>query len=135
MAVNDWAALLMDARPIAALFGRSSPPLTAVVLHEVTLHRDGPRVVLRFDLADFPADPPPKWTLAGFNQLQLRLVAAGVQSLELSGWSSDLTVNLDVTREGNLVRVRANGPAFKLVFDAGFLAVDSITPYRMEEPA
>ena len=61
----SWIELLTEAQFLSSLYTDSAPSLEVVVLHEVRLLRDGPAVTLRFDLHDFPASPPSKWSSQG----------------------------------------------------------------------
>lgn len=78
-----WLDSLDDDRPIRAVYGEQFPSLTAVVFHEVCLHRDGPRVTLRLDLSEFPAHPSKKWLQQEANVVQVELMLIGIQRLSL----------------------------------------------------
>jgi hypothetical protein len=73
--VSDWTDLLVDPRTIRAIFGPTGPSLEGIELHAIELHRDGPTVTLRFDVAEFPADPPKKWLERECNRVWLKLQA------------------------------------------------------------
>jgi hypothetical protein len=127
---TTWLDSLVDARPVRAIFGSAIPSLTQVALHEVRLHRDGPRVLLRFDLADFPAEPPRKWVAQRANVVQLELSLIGIESFILSGWSSEPTVDLSISSDGGLVRVAASGGPITLGVDAESAVVTAISAYQ-----
>lgn len=84
-----WLHSVDGAEGLRAIFKDVEPSLAAVRLHEVTLHQDGPTVVLRFDLAELPPAPPSKWQKAGLNTVQLKLSLEGVREVTLSGWSKN----------------------------------------------
>src|ERR1700730_13283023 len=65
--MESWADLLDDPAKVRSIYGDDVPSLDSVHLHEITLHRDGARLTLRFDLSKYPTDPPKKWQAQGFN--------------------------------------------------------------------
>ncbi|MDS4055332.1 MAG: Imm50 family immunity protein [Candidatus Accumulibacter sp.] len=129
MTTSNWTDSVLDAAPVRAIFGPSPPSLEGIDLHEINLHRDGPRVLLRFDLQDFPVHPPRKWAFAGFNRVQMRLIALGVQLLEIAGLQSNMKIDLSINKEGPLTRVCADNGTVRLELTAEFLIVDSISAY------
>ncbi|UKA05131.1 immunity 50 family protein [Photobacterium damselae subsp. damselae] len=54
----NWTKYLLDSNKIKAIFGDKIPSIEAIDLHEVLLNRDGPKVTFRFDLSDYPDNPP-----------------------------------------------------------------------------
>jgi Immunity protein 50 len=128
-AMPDWTDLLEDPRGIRAIFGDTCPSLDRVELHDIVLGRDGPTVTLRFDLPEFPLDPPTKWRHAGFNRVQVRLLAIGVRELNVSGLATEMVLNLEIVRDAGLARV--HGATNRIVIDlaAEFLAVPDVSAY------
>jgi hypothetical protein len=70
--MTDWTDLVDDPRAIRAIFAVTAPSLDQIELLEVVLHTDGPTAILRFNLAEFPIDPPKKWLERGCNTVQMR---------------------------------------------------------------
>jgi hypothetical protein len=101
----SWLDLLSDDKPIRSIFGETIPTLEGADLHEVSLHHDGPRVMLRFDLADFPKTPPRKWVIQGANTVQLELMLLGTEDLEIRGWSTKMGTHVSMFRhdDGSIV--------------------------------
>ena len=132
MTTISWIDLVLDATPVKAIFGQELPMLEDIDLHEIALHRDGPRVLLRFDLQDFPMHPPKKWVAEGFNRVQMRLLASGVRELHIAGWQANNRVDLRIEKDGSLVRIRADNGVVQLDLIADFLIVDRISAYREE---
>jgi hypothetical protein len=96
--VAHWTDLLVEAAAIRAIFGEAPPSLHGVELHEVVVGWDGPSVSLRFDIAELPASPPPKWTK--FNTVQMTLLAFAVEGITMSDVIPRVgTVDLDIRRE------------------------------------
>ena len=75
----SWISLLDDAQFLLSLYPDSVPSLEGAVLHEVKMLREGPVVSLRFDLPDFPANPPAKWSTQRFNVVQITVTGIGVR--------------------------------------------------------
>ena len=132
MTMTSWTDLVLDAAPLKAIFGPKPPSLESINVHEVVLHRDGPRVLLRFDLHDFPMHPPKKWSAAGFNRVQIRLLALGVQQLQIAGLQSDIQVDLCIDKDGPLIRLQADNNAVRLYLETDFLIVEGINAYKEE---
>ncbi len=125
----SWTDNLVDASPLSSIFGTEVPTLNDIDLHEVRLHRDGPRVLLRFDMRDFPARPPQKWIKAGFDRVQIQLIAIGVQSVKISGLQSTIKIDLNIFREEKAVRMTADNGSFKLELTAAALLVEGVSAY------
>ncbi len=98
-----WLDVLDDPWGVRAVYGDQTPALGWVELHEVTMHRDGPRMVLRFDLPQYPARPPVKWRDRGCNTVQIQLMLSWVQEVSLQGWSHHSHVDLALEREGHTI--------------------------------
>lgn len=115
----DWAELVEDQRGIRAIFGGQAPDLRSISLHELSLDRDGPQLVLRFDLNKFPDTPPRKWQR--FNTVQLELSFIGVRDVNIAGWGTEIKTDLRFWRaddgifvvelEGGGIRVSARALA------------------------
>lgn len=109
--MSSWIDLLYKPDGIRAIYGADLPTLRSVDLHEFSLHRDGPVATLRFDLAEFPRMPPKKWADQGFNVVQVQLSLGGVQRLTVVGWETNVTIDIDVERRGDVISLGTmNGP-------------------------
>jgi hypothetical protein len=125
----DWVSLLVNPEPIRAIFGTHTPSLTGIEVHDLLLGRDGPSLVVRFDLPDYPADPPRKWVEAEANRVQLRLRAVEVRALTVNGvgWATATTMTLEPEDGG--VRLRLDAADTCLDALAGWAYVDEISAY------
>ena len=83
-----WLDLVSRAEGLRAIFGATIPRLDAIRLHEIRVHRDGPTVTLRFDLAEFPASPPRRWH-PGFDVVQIELAFGDVSAIALARFGRD----------------------------------------------
>lgn len=130
-ALSDWIRFLADARALQGIYGADIPSLHDVDLHEVSLHRDGPRATLRFDLATFPASPSAKWIAAGCNRVQLQLTAI-VREVSISGWQARCRIDLSIGRDGDALDLRADNGTVKIALRASALMLDKVSAYRDE---
>ena len=78
----DWIDSVGNAEFLRKLFPRAPSPCNVRVL-EVNLHQDGPRVLVRLDLNEFPLQPPAKWMPS--NQAQIGLIGFGFRELKIQG--------------------------------------------------
>jgi hypothetical protein len=81
-----WSLSCDNPEAIARLYD-SVVGLDRVELHELILHRDGPRLQLRFDLPRFPDHPPSRWQ-AGANTVQVTLDLWIIEDFLLEGWAT-----------------------------------------------
>ena len=126
----DWIDLISRAEFLRRLFP-TAPSLTGIRVHEVSLHQDGPRVVIRFDLNDFPKQPPAKW--AAFNKVQVKLTGIGVNDWEMRGFTTDNISDISIESAGGAeFTVTAKGEDFFLRGSFDFLFLDSASAYRNE---
>ena len=132
MTTTNWIDLILEAASVTAIFGPHVPTLDGIDLHEVTLHRDGPRVQLRFDLREFPEQPPKKWVSGGFNRVQLRLMALGVQTFSIEGLQSNMKLNLRLEEDGSMRRISASNGLVRLDLTADAVVIEGISAYRDE---
>jgi hypothetical protein len=127
----SWLEYVDRPNAIRAVFGATDPNLDALRLHEIVLHQDGPTVVLRFDLADYPAIAPPKWVVAGHNTVQVCFALAVVTDLSVQGWTLNNIGRLEVRpagARGFTVEFVSSGSS--LVAVCGFVRVDSVRAYK-----
>ena len=125
----SWISLLDDAQFLLSLYPDSVPSLEGVVLHEVTMLREGPVVSLRFDLPDFPANPPAKWSTQRFNVAQITVMGIGVRRFVQSGWNSDTSVSITFAAGDGGVTVRALGTGVELEAAFDHVRVDGVSAY------
>ncbi|MDH1262928.1 Imm50 family immunity protein [Pseudomonas sp. GD03944] len=127
--MDVWTEILVDATALRAVYGQDTPSLEGINLHSIEIERDGPSVLLRFDLRDFPKKPPKKWTISAFNRVQLSLLAVGVSELQINGLRSDCMINLEITKENGIIHIRSYHGAIKIDIKAEHLLLGSISSY------
>ncbi|WP_196814645.1 Imm50 family immunity protein [Nocardia sp. BMG111209] len=127
----SWIELLTDARAVQAIYRDNPPSLENLILHELCLHRDGPRVVIKADLADFPDNPPKKWRDRGFDTVRVELLLDGVTRAEISGISINSQISLRLTREKGQIHATV-GPGSTTTLDiwSDLLTLNLISAYH-----
>jgi hypothetical protein len=130
--MDVWTENLVEATALEAIYGRDTPSLEGINLHGIDIQRDGPRVTLRFDLREFPKQPPKKWEISRFNRVQLRLLAVGVSELQINGLQSSCILDLNITEEKGAIRLSADSDAMKIDIVTEHLIIDSVSAYRDE---
>ncbi|MFY0575471.1 Imm50 family immunity protein [Cystobacter fuscus] len=128
----DWIDSIGGAEFLRKLFSQP-PSLHGVRVIDFGLQQDGPRVLISFDLNEYPDEPPAKWVQAQANRVQIRLMGIGVRELELRGWSANNIADIKVTAAApDAVALICHGDGFflKAIFD--HLAIDRVSAYRDE---
>lgn len=129
---NSWLTLLTNKSPIESIFREEQPDLDDVDLHEVVIHRDGPKVTLVFDLNTFPTSPPKKWLIGKFNKVQIRLIAFSVQEFSMNHVKVKNRVSINITKEGESIRLKTNEiPLLNIL--AEHLILEKISAYQNSE--
>ena len=126
----SWTKLLTDINKISAIFGDQEPSLKSVNLHEITLNRDGPKVVLRFDLPDFPKSSPKKWRQAGFNCVQIQLMALSIHDLKIEGLDSECKCSIHISAKKELLSLSIDENKLNVYLTADHLLIDKISAYK-----
>jgi hypothetical protein len=131
--VSVYRALLNLAEKnetLLALFPSEELEIETVNLHDILVIRDGPSVIVRFDLIKNPTKFPKKWTDKAYKTVQITLRIFSEAEISIDGLSSDLTARLD------LQRASANQIKLSLVWSTGsatilgkFLIIDRVTAY------
>lgn len=135
----DWVDNLTDRRAVDAVFTDGPPSIDRIDLHAFQVDRDGPVLIVRFDLDDFPANPPAKWRAGGYNVAQLTLRLAGLESFSAQGVAARLIGRLGVTREIGGVGLGFEGDPLSFSAQGKWLLVDALKGYaddaRRSDPA
>ena len=125
---HSWTTLLTDKSPIESIFGEERPSLSNIDLHEIIIHRDGPKVTLVFDLDSYPKSPPKKWVVGEFNKVQIKLSAFSVQELSINQFHTKNITSLDIFQDGEFICLTTNKePSLKIL--AEYLVLDKISAY------
>lgn len=119
----------MNTDGIKTVYDGEIPALDKVCLHEIRIGRDGPEVHVRCDLAIFPANPPEKWKSAGYNCVQVELVASGVREFRVSGDFGSSECSITVEEDNKLVTLSSSSAHLDFYVRSSFLRLDRISAY------
>lgn len=93
---KDWVDLVLNTTGIREIYGAQRPSLSGADLHEIRLDRHATSALIRCDLADYPANPPRKYSQRGCNTVQIVLALSEISSLSITGWASTMSVDLAI---------------------------------------
>lgn len=93
----SWLDAITDARSVQAIFKDKVPTLDRLILHEVRLHRDGPKLTLEFDLPEYPSTPPAKWVAQNSNTVRIQLMLEGIESISIRNISTESIIDLNLS--------------------------------------
>lgn len=128
----SWIDVLDHNQFLRSLFPSSDPPLDAVRLHEIKLHQDGPTVILRFDLNEYPAVPPTKWRAAMSNTVQVCVAGITVRELAIRGWTCNNIGRLVFERGVDTIDVEFDAGGCRVAATFEHVWVNSVTAYHKE---
>mgnify|MGYP002357176086 FL=1 len=123
----DWTVAVSNPQSLAQL--PSDIGALPIDLHEVILHRDGPRVRLRFDIAAVPHPLPARWD-GDANRTQVQLACFGISAFTLSGFATTMSGRLTVQPADGAwdMEFRADDVVFRL--RASLVRVESLSGYH-----
>ncbi|MFD0267202.1 Imm50 family immunity protein [Streptomyces sp. NPDC127106] len=122
--VGGWLDHVLNAEVLREAYGAQGvPEPDGLVIHEVTWHRDGPSLTLRFELPSYPAEPPEAWTARAANTVQVELRLLGARAL-LDGGPDPNPVGALRLSAGPDGRLRA-------VLEAGLLRVEATADHAV----
>ncbi|ELY2798376.1 hypothetical protein SNN58_003269 [Cronobacter dublinensis] len=130
--MGSWTDVLVDKIKVSSIFKEEEPSLYNIDIHEIIFHRDGPKITLRFNLENYPSDPPKKWVLQKFNTVQLQLTALDINEVKFSGWEkTNYNLDLNISKCDDLIVISARDDVFCLYIKASYLSVSSISAYTI----
>ena len=122
----DWTVAVSNPQALVQL--PSDIGARPIDLHEVILHRDGPRVRLRFDVDAVPHPLPARWD-GDANRTQLQLACFGVSAFTLSGITTTMSGRLTMQPVGAAWDVEFRGGDVELSLRALLVRVESLSGY------
>jgi hypothetical protein len=123
----NWVALLENPQAVGSLFAETAT-FSHVELHEVIVAREGPVLRLRFDVSAVPSPLPARWP-EGSNTTQFIIAAWGVADVELVGWGSSVSGELNVSRSGERIHLQFAGSACGFKASCIALRVERLSGY------
>ncbi|MEW5659489.1 Imm50 family immunity protein [Streptomyces cinereoruber] len=119
----NWTSLLANPSGLRSVYGGDVPDLRGLSLHGVEFRREGPSLMLRFDLPSYPAEPPAKWAARGFDTVQVVMGLSGVRTAALDGFASDPVADISLyARDGVTVEVASASVRLRATADTAYVA-------------
>lgn len=84
------------------------PVINEIDIFDIDIKRDGPTVIIAFDLVNsLPDNPPKKWGKI-FNRCRAGLYCFGVHSLNISGIKTDMIAKIDIkiSKDENILIIK-----------------------------
>jgi hypothetical protein len=125
---GDWLDAVSNPQAIRQLY-KSAPRLAEV--HELSLHRDGPKLELRVEAGEFADFPARRWS-PEFNRVQVVLRFIAVERLRLSDWTTEnRLVSYLMTRTDTSIDFSFEGFGWSLAGACRWVDVVSVTAYQV----
>lgn len=131
---SDWLDVVDDPRAIRAIFGDHTPSLQDVDVFDLVMSRDGPYLDVRFDLPEYPTEPPGKWADKGANRVQLTLRAQPIRELSVVGIRWQMRATLTVRTDGDGIMLSLVGDGIEVRALSESLFVHRVSAYT-HDPA
>lgn len=123
----SWTAAAMNPQSLGAF--AVDIGVLPIDLHEVTLHRDGPRVRLRFDVAAVPHPLPARWD-GDANRTQVQLACFGISAFALSGFTTTMSGRLTMQPTDGAWDVEFRADDVVLALRTSLVRVESLSGYH-----
>ena len=127
----NWNESTLNPKVILGYY-ENAPSLKSVVLHRVSLLRDGPTAEIVFEVTEFPEKPSSKWS-ASANACQITIRAIGIHVVELSHWGTGISGELEIKPAKGGVEISFTGEA-KFRFLCTHIDVANVSGYVSGRP-
>ncbi|MGW1009640.1 Imm50 family immunity protein [Streptomyces termitum] len=124
-----WTSLLANPSGIEKIYGGRVPDLRGVNLHSIEFNREGPSLLLRFDMPSCPVNPPTKWKEQGLNAVQVTMGLSGAEAPVLKGFTTDPVVDITLSSQGGII-LDVESDSLWLHATAATAYVSRISAYR-----
>ncbi|NUU69039.1 hypothetical protein HQN64_23480 [Enterobacteriaceae bacterium BIT-l23] len=93
--------------------------MSMVDVFSVKIERDGPSILIEFDLVgSLPDNPPKKWG-NDYNKCRAGINCSGVTQLSFNDVGTRMLANIKIEKVGLLYRVSLNGDNLAISFECG----------------
>jgi hypothetical protein len=129
--MDSWIDLLMNPKPMRAIYRGEVPPLVDLNLHEVVVYQNGEDSLhLRFDIK-FPDDPPVKWSKQGFNAVQMILHLYALKNVSINGFSSFGNIDLELSKVPEGIRTAISNDDIQLTAIGANIHASTVDAYLL----
>ncbi|WP_445374571.1 Imm50 family immunity protein [Photorhabdus tasmaniensis] len=88
--------------------------ISDIDLFDIKIDREGPAVIISFDLiGKLPDNPPVKW-VKGYNKCRCGINCGGVSSINIEGIAVNMLAKIEIKKENGHNKVIINGSNFRL---------------------
>jgi hypothetical protein len=116
-----------NSQAITSLLGENYP-ISEIDLHEATIHRNGPKLQLRFDLSAVPKIMPSRW-LKDANTMQVVLTAWDIDALLIEGFSTQLSGTVQVLNADDKYQLEFRSPDCLIRCNFSSLRIEHVSGY------
>lgn len=121
-----WNDLTDNPKVLLGYFDRV-PTLSHVVLHRLTLLRDGPTVEIVVEVPEFPDRVSKKWP-ADADTCQITISASDISEIEITKWGTGVHGELTISGGPGSIQVCFSGEA-EFKFRSSYVDVRGVTCY------
>ncbi len=132
----SWLEFVDNPEIVRAVYGEQAVPgLGGVTVREIRWHEEGPSVLIRFDLAEYPDAPPRDWREGRFDtaQVELRFLDAAVALDAGRGSSPAAGITVGKGDEAAALHVRLDAQWIRARVNAQRAVVQRLTGYLRSE--
>lgn len=127
-----WTNLIHNPEFIRQLY-TAEPNLLNTKIHEVTLHRDGPKLSIRFEITELPNNVPKKWATSAFNVVQITLEFWGITDVKIVGYGTSNVSDIFLHQQHDKkISVTVAGVETKISFFCNFIRLPKIEPFLID---
>lgn len=126
----DWHTLAQNPQAVSSLFA-TPLELDKVLLSEISIHHDGPRLSLSLSTNQLPTRVPSRWQRQPYNRLSIRLDFYEIDDLSISGWGTNNLLSLSINPDSQNSCILINGlySNVKLSTKCKFFRIAQVEPY------
>jgi hypothetical protein len=124
----NWIDAVSNPEGLREVFQGDPPLLAGVAVHTVSVDREGPTLRLRFDLPEYPANPPAKWQRSRFNTVQVELLFGAVRELSVNGVSTNVVADIEIQNGGGVI-LEMNSPTMRVSARAASVTISRMSAY------
>lgn len=128
----EWLNLVQNPEPIKNIYS-NTPLLTGVRIKSLELRQDGPLLIMRIDLPEYPSNPPIKWEKEGFDTVSLDLEFIEISDLRIENWLKDNVTDIIIKGTKDALSVETENGNVIVTFTASSLFIMKTSAYKNGE--
>ena len=125
-----WLNQIENTQIIDNFFDGVRPDISSVIIHKVILERDGPCILIVFDVYMDEDLIPTKWLEKEMKVIQYECRFIATENVVLNGWACETSAVFRVeTKSDKSIEVNLNGDNISLSFRCSHIYVNSVKAY------